>query len=319
MNKFIRNVVALGAILTVFSGCSFFALNPEKDGDKIVKDGIKNFYDVNVASFEGNLKGNSLDAPGIGLDGKSTTPQSLSVDVSFSGSGNIKDPKNLLLNLKFDGSGSLGKQNENASGEIKVNKSDLYFLVSKISSFGGILPEKTIKPILAQWWKTQVPQDLIDSLQKSAAFGDESNLTTEEKKAKELLKNTQFFSGAKYIGEENGAYHYETLLDNTAVETFLKESGKIYGTTVSDDQIKTIDDNLKNLQLKAEFWVGVADKTVHKVKFDVKANDAVSGAKMDAVFNASIDNINTPVTVEAPKDAKEFDPASIFGGVAQAQ
>jgi len=317
MNKLVRNVIAICAVLAVLSGCSFSGTNPEKDGDKIVKDGLKNLYDVNVAAFDAGLKGNFLDAAGVDLKGKPTTPENLSFDLSLSGSGDIRDPKNLILNLKFDGTGALGKQNENASGEVKVNKSDMYFLVSKMSNFGGLFSDAMLKPVIGQWWKTQVPQDMVDSLQSSSGFGDDSKLTPEEKKMKELVKNTQFFSGAKYIGEENGDYHYETALDNEAVKTYVKESAKIEGTTVSDDQLKTLDENLKNLQFKAEFWVGVSDKTVHKLKFDVKANDVKSGAKMDAVLNASISDINKPVTVEAPKDAKEFDPNAILGGAAK--
>lgn len=191
MNKFIGKFLALGTVLIVFSGCSLFGVNPEKDGDKIVKDGLKNFYDVNVASFEGKLNGS--------IDDK--TAEDLSFDVSFSGSGNFVDPKNLLLNLKLDGNGMFGKQNESVSGELKVNKSEMYFLVSKLGSFAGILPEEIVKPLLGQWWKTQVPQDMVDSLQETIAVGDESNLTPEEKKYRELLKSSQFFTGAKYIGE----------------------------------------------------------------------------------------------------------------------
>lgn len=317
MNKLIRNLVAVGAVLTVLSGCSFLASNPEKDGDKIIKEGLKNFYDVNVASFDGGLKGNFLDAPGFDLEGKATTPENLGFDLSFSGSGDIKDPKNLLLNLKFDGTGLLGEQGESASGELKINKADTWFLISKLSSFGGMIPEEMVKPVLGQWWKTQTPQDMIDSLQGSAAVGEEAKLTPEEKKSRELLKNTQFFSGAKYIGEENGDYHYSTSLDNEAVKNYVKESAKINGETVSEDELKTLDENLKNVQFNAEFWVGVADKTVHKLTLDVKANDTTTGTKMDAVFNGAISDINKPVTVEAPKDAKEFDPAALLGGVAQ--
>lgn len=319
MNKLVRNVIAICAVLAVFSGCSFLGVNPEKDGDKIVKEGLKNFYDVNVASFNGALKGNFLDAPTVGADGKAVTPENLSVDVSFSGSGDMKDPKNLLLNLKFDGTGALGKQGENASGELKINKTETWFLVSKLSSFGGMIPEEMVKPFLGQWWKTQTPQDMIDSLPPSAALGEETKLTPEEKKARELLKRTQFFSGAKYIGEENGDYHYSTALDNEAVKNYVKESAKISGETVSEDQLKTLDENLKNVQFNAEFWVGVADQTVHKLKLDVKANDTTTGTKMDAIFDASISDINKAVTVEVPKDAKEFAPNALLGGAAQAK
>ncbi len=304
MNKFIRNLVAVGAILTVFSGCSFSAPNPEKDGDKIVKEGLKNFYDVNISSGDGTLTGKIVDK----------AAKDLSVDLAFSGSGDMRDPENLLLNFKFDGTGMMDGQGENISAEVKVDKSDLYFIVSKLSSFGGLVPADMVKPMLGQWWKTQVPQDMIDSLQDSALVGDDSKLTSEEKKMKNLLKDTQFFSGAKYIGEENGDYHYETVLDKEAIKTFVKESGEIYEEPVSEADLKTLDDNLKGVQLKADFWVGVADKTVHKFKFDFEATDPVAGAKVDGVLTISIGDINKPVIVEPPKDAKEFDPVSLFGG-----
>lgn len=303
MNKFISKFLILGMILVVFSGCSLFGINPEKDGDKIVQEGIKNLYSVKVADFDGGLKGNILDK----VNGD------INVDLSFSGSGDIKDPKNILLNLKVDGTGVLGKENENLTGEMKINKSGLYFIVSKMSSFGGLFPEESIKPLLKQWWKTQTPPSTSDSLEKSVV-GDDSKLTPQEKKSNELFKNTQFFSGAKYLGEENGAYHYETALDNEAVKTFAKESAKIDGITMTDDELKTLDANLKSTKLKAEIWVGITDKTVHKVKLDLNVDDTATATKFDAVLTAAINNINKPVTVEAPKDAKDFDLNAILGG-----
>ncbi|MFA6306138.1 MAG: hypothetical protein WC651_05495 [Candidatus Gracilibacteria bacterium] len=306
MNKFIRATVGVFAVLIFLSGCSVSGSNPAKDGDKIIKEGLDNFYDLTAADFDGALKGVQKSSTG------DTT-----FDISFSGSGDIKDPKNILLNLKFDGSGALDKQSENVSGEMKINKSDLYFFVSKISSFGGMISEDISKPLIKQWWKTQLPQDMVDSLKESAAFGDESKLTPEEKKSRELLKETQFFSGAKYIGEENGDYRYETTLDPEAVKTYVEKSAEIYGETTSEDQLKAIDENFKNTHVKAEFWVGATDKTVHKFNLNINVDDSVADIKMDATLNFSVNNIDKPVTVEAPKDAKEFDPNVIFGGVTQ--
>ncbi|MDP2642477.1 MAG: hypothetical protein Q8P62_01380 [Candidatus Peregrinibacteria bacterium] len=307
MNKFIRNFIALGAVLVIFSGCSLFAINPEKDGDKIVKDGLSNFYDVHVSSFSGSLKGGVVDK----------TTGDLNFDLSFSGSSDFQDPKNLLLNLKLDGTGSMGETSENLSGEVKINKSDLYFLIAKVSSFGGMITEDVTKPLLGQWWRTQLPQDIVDSLQQSSIFGDDANLTPEEIKLKKLLKNTQFFSGAKYLGESGGEYQYETALDNEAVKTFVDESRKIYGEESTAEQMNILDANLKNSELKATFWVGVEDKTLHKAELNIKANDTISGMKLDVLLKASISDINVPVTVEAPEGVKEFDPMALFSGVAQ--
>ncbi|PIZ75555.1 hypothetical protein COY05_03655 [Candidatus Peregrinibacteria bacterium CG_4_10_14_0_2_um_filter_38_24] len=307
MNKFIRNFITLGTTLVIFSGCSLFGINPEKDGDKIVKEGLSNFYDVRVSSFSGSLKSGVVD----------NTTGDLNFDLSFSGSSDFQDPKNLLLNLKLDGTGFMGENSENLSGEVKINKSDLYFLVSKISSFGGMITEDVTKPLLGQWWRTQLPQDIVDSLQKSSIFGDDSKLTPEEIKLKKLLKNTQFFSGAKYMREISGEYLYETALDNEAVKTFVDESRKIYGEESTVEQMNILDANLKNSELKATFWVGVEDKTVHKAEININANDTISGMKLDVAFKASISDINVPVTVEAPEGVKEFDPMALFSGVAQ--
>lgn len=307
MNKFIRNFIALGVILAVSAGCSLFGTNPETDGDKIIKKGLSNFYDVHTSSFLGSLKGGVVDK----------TTGDLNFDLSFSGSSDFQDPKNLLLNLKLDGTGSMGENSENLSGEVKINKSDLYFLVSKISSFGGMITDSITKPLLGQWWRTQLPQDMVDSLQQSSVFGDDSKLTPEEIKLKKLLKDTQFFSGAKYLGELDGEYYYETSLDNEAVKTFVDKSRKIYGEESTAEQMNILDANLKSSELKATFWVGVEDKTVHKAEININANDTVSGMKLDVVLKASISDINVPVTVEAPEGAKEFDPMALFGGVAQ--
>jgi len=117
--------------------------------------------------------------------------------------------------------------------------------------------------------------------------------------------------------EISGEYLYETALDNEAVKTFVDESRKIYGEESTVEQMNILDANLKNSELKATFWVGVEDKTVHKAEININANDTISGMKLDVAFKASISDINVPVTVEAPEGVKEFDPMALFSGVAQ--
>ncbi len=293
--------VMLVLFISTFSGCSLFNKGePTEDASKVVKEAFKNLYSVKSNTFDVSLKGNITGGP-----------DTMDYDISLTGSEDMADPKKPKFTMAIDGTGSFtGYENQAAKAEIRMDESNLYFVLNEISDFGGNLPAELVAPYVGKWYKMAIPEGTFDNY--PVLFSDDQNLTEEEKKLKELLENTSFFKEIEYTGTEGNLLMYKASLDKDAVKNFMVEAAKIEGTTVSEAEEKDLEDGLKMMELNVTLGVDKEKNVLTKMKGVLDFNAEADGTG-SMEFEASIGNIDEPVTIEVPSDTTDFDPVQLFG------
>ncbi len=312
MNSFKKflSLLAITSITVVFSACSSAENGdevsvegaPDKTPEEVVKEAMNNSYDVTSHSYEVNVSSNS-----------SVEGQELSFEATLSGVQDLSDPLHPVMSLKLDGSGNLdGGTEQNVSAEVRLTNDILYFVLSEISDFDGALPQEMVAGYIGQWWQMAVPPGSFE-YNSFAIGGEDENLTEEQKKMKELLKNTQFFKDVEYLGVDKDSYHYKAVLDKEAVKEFVVKAAEIEGQVVTADDKAELDEGIEMINLEGEVWVDTKLMIVRGMAGTVTVDD--SGESFAVQFDAWMDDINEAVEVEAPKDATEFDPFMLLGGM----
>lgn len=302
--KKIRNLlipVMLVLFISTFSGCSL--LNKEKtneDASKVVKEAFKNLYSVKSNTYDVSLTGTFSD-----------TSEKMDYDFSLTGAEDMNDPKKPKFTMVIDGTGSFtGYENQSVKAEIRMNESSLYFVLNEISDFGGSLPSELVAPYVGKWYKMAIPEGTFDNY--PVLFADDQNLSEQDKKLKELLENTSFFKEIEYTGTEGNLDIYKAVLDKEAVKNFMIEATKIEGTTVSEAEEKDLEDGLKMMELDVTLGVDKEKNVLTEMKGVLEINAEADGTG-SMEFEASIGNLDEPVTIDVPTDVSEFDPVQLFG------
>ncbi|MBI4975668.1 hypothetical protein HZC20_03240 [Candidatus Peregrinibacteria bacterium] len=300
--------------LGIFSACSFFNKDdPGKNSAQIIQDGLKNLYATTSSNFKIHVKGDT-----------SSQANKSSFDVNFGGSADSKDSKNPIGNFKLDVNGVMpatgSTKSQSLSAELRLDKNFVYAIVSK----ADVEPKDMFNGIVGQWWKMKLPADTFGN--QVSVFGAKEKLSEKDKKIRDLLEKTVFFKDIKYTGDEGGSYQFEATFDKVAVRDFTIALGQIngtYGQTVTDDVKKQIDKNFDPFTINPiKIGVQKSGKILDKFNVSLIYTKPDSGTapspedvdKTNLSFELSLSDFNKAVTVEAPKDAKEFDPASVFGG-----
>lgn len=302
--KKIRNLlipVMLVLFVSTFSGCSLLNKGgPKEDPGVVVKEAFKNLYSVKSNTYDVSLKGNFGD-----------NSETVDFDFSLTGSEDMADPKKPKFTMLVDGTGSFtGYENQGVKAEIRMDESNLYFVLNEVSDFGGSLPTELVAPYLGKWYKMAIPAGSFDDY--PVLFSDDQNLTEQEKQLKTLLENTSFFKEIKYTGTEGNLLMYKASLDKDAVKTFMIEAAKIEGTTASEAEIKDLEDGLKMIELDVNLGVDKDKNVLTKMAGKLEINAEADGTG-SMEFEVSLDNIDEAVTVEVPAGATEFDPMTLFG------
>lgn len=291
------SILALFSVFLI-SGCS--GTDGQKNVKAEIKEAFKNLYAVSSASFQVDLKGEMKEA-----DGKQS-----GFDLKIDGASDMHDVKTPKLNLKVNGTGAAEGKEQGFDGEVRLDKENVYFLVSKFPDLGELVPAEMVKPFIGKWWKMPIPEGTFDKT--SLPTGNEEELTEEQKKIRKLLEDTDFFKDLTYVGEENGNNHYKGTLNKKALKNFVFEVEKIQGNTMSESDKKAFEEGLEEVQVDADLWVDANEEILTKVSGKVTDLKAENGTdSLD--FTMSFGNFNKKVEIEEPKEAEEFNPLMLLG------
>ncbi len=288
---------------------------PQMTPDEVVKEGVKNLYEVNSGEYEINLKGEAVGAEGM-------TPQNIDFDVNLEG---IFDYSSKILpkyTMRLNGAAIVdGGSEESLSLELRLDNENMYVYISEVPSLDGALPAEMVELFADQWWSLPIPEEAKAAAQaamEEADAGMERELTAEEKQMKELVENTTFFGNLKFKGTEKVAgvdsYRYSAELDKEALKDFMTSAASMQGQVVSSADIENLNAMLEATYLPVDVWVGVEDLILRKVEGVMEVTPEDAGT-MDLEFELVLSSLGEDVEIQSPQDAQEFDPMMMFGGM----
>ncbi|MFA6917379.1 MAG: hypothetical protein WC285_00900 [Candidatus Gracilibacteria bacterium] len=306
--KKLQAFVALTIVMALIGGC---ALSPEKAAKNAIREATANFLKVSSANYELVLNGALAGTPDQQL--------SVSFDAKAVGVYDKKDPKKPQFATKITGGLAIAEQPaQNFDVELRLNTTDLYANLFKVPALAEtFVPKKTISAIANKWWTVPVPAGAFDQMPVGGAQ-DEATKTPEQKASDELFKKTDFFKDLKLVGEEAldgvNCLHYNGNIDKEASKTFIVESSKINGKTLSETELKDLDSFLKSLTAPVDMWIDSSNSTLVKVASKLSVVPENGGSlTLDLSFKVS--NLDKEVKIDVPKGATLFDPSILAGAL----
>lgn len=316
-NRFISFLVITALFLSACSRTS----SPEAEAN--LKEALNNLNDAQTAqySYDFNVEGNTPDGD-------------FTMDMKLSGAMDASE--NPKLSLVLDGSGDFSKisvdgmpadmqemlkKAQEVAGELRLIDESLYMNLTKAPE---VLSSTTpfVQTIANQWWKMTLPPEALESYKSINKLGekdvDESTLTEDEKELRNFLRNMEYLQNIQTAGSEDGMLKYEAELNKEGLINIMKNVSP-EGQTPTEEEIQEFRKALDSVSL-ITFWVDETEKIVKKVNgtIDMKFGEGTEQEGMiTAEFTSTFEDINEPVTVEVPENAKVFDPAMLFGGLMQ--
>lgn len=280
---------------------------PVKPAEEVVQEAILNSSNYKSGTFEIELSGD-LQAPETEVGGKSASG---SFEFELAGGFDEGQRDNPKMFLEFDAAVDADGKKQSGTGELRLIGSNFYFVLEKIKG----IDETTmafVKPFLGKWWNMPLPEDVSE--QFNFYSGDESEMTVEEKAAKDLFEQTRFFKDPKYVEAEKvdgeKSYRYELALDKDAVVEYIQKVEALAGA-VPDEKaapLPDINEILEKVDFTGEMWVSKENMTMKQL------SGTITTEVGELKLRYTIDDLGEAVEVVAPADSKVFDPMALLGG-----
>lgn len=290
----------------VFSGC-MGAGEPEKSPEEMVKEAMTNGQKVESSDYsitaEGAIKNPELE-------------EDVEFKVDLSGAFTMVDPKNPQFSFIIDTVGKLNTtegpgEEQNMKAELRLVGNNVYAVLNEVSDFDGQLPMAMVTPYLKQWWSIPVPPEEIEKI--GMYKWTEEPTDPKAKALKELYEKTMLFKDLKYEGSEDGNYVYSWVLDEEALVVYLTEANKIAET--QDYDIAAVEESLAFIEVDGKLMIDEKDIMMNGMEGTIELQEKAEGEPSGTIdFAYTISNVNGDVKIEAPADAKEFDPMQLLGG-----
>lgn len=306
-------VIVLSTAAMVFTGCQ--QAQPQKAPQQVVQDGMKNLTTVTSHQFELALNGD-LNGP------QGQTPAKVQFNTTLAGAVDLKDTQDPKINLTLDGSGSADAQSAAASAELRMNKADLYLILSKLTAQGGEpIPKEFTDSYVGKWWKITIPADTFKEFTANLPeYGSQQTLTPDQQKMKDLFTNTQFFKNIAYVGIEDvkgqQSYHYTADLDKDAVMKLMVQGAIDQGKPMTDADQKDMQTSMQKIDFSGGVWVAQDSGIMDQVSGDIKfANASPTDPTGKISVRVTLWDFNQPVTVVAPAGAADFPTQALMGAM----
>jgi hypothetical protein len=321
-----KMLVVMMMTVTTFS-LSACSSAPDEDAETVLKKAWENFAieneDIEMGTAILKGKGDLAFAGNkAGFDG--------SLDAKFDVRNSDDEKAAIKLDMTADGNfeGQSGKVG--LAGEVRVVDKTSYFFLESFSLDTGNAETDLMANFAENFFKSKWIS-IKDSL-----FADESTDETElYKELPEIIKRNQFLD----IKEDLGNRKYAVKLNTEKLKTFLLEISKDSETPIDPIDLKDLDDLLATLDYDLYLKIDTEYKiTWMKGTMTIKdpdgSDEISSELEMNMSDNSSDGNLSfeltgeepgsfnlefstehdeSAVTIEAPKDAEEFDPSSFLG------
>lgn len=294
---------------------------PDKAANDVVQEAIVNsskvLADVDTLAFSLELGGESDAA----------ADRKVSLEVDLNGVLDESDKENPKISMEVNFTSKTGKEKVWVNGEMRLFRDGLYLIVNDVKAPEAQLPPALIGQLVDKWWEMPLPPNFEDSFVSK----DDSSLTDEEKKAKELFEKTRFFTDAEYDGSKKidgeKTYKYTVKLDEKAIKEYWEEVVKISGE--ENNALFgsfNIDELLEKISFDGEIFVSIDTMIMKRLSGTVKNDKPKSSAaapvdgatpavNMDEFsFSYTMGDFGVPVNIERPVGAQMFNLPALLGG-----
>lgn len=316
VSKKVMTVIIAAIVLVLLAAGAagaYFGIYLPNQPQKIIGDGLSttiNSDKLKTTGFEGEVQLSGGDAAksvsSIGFEGKidsvakageasvsvNTAVTTIKLDARFPGSDN--------LYLKLSGLNGLDKllASAGASGQSSSTYGMYASFISQLND---------------QWFF--VNKSLISQYAPSAASMESGNSKISEADAKKLgdiYKNNQFIRVDQKLADEtiNGiaSYHMKASIDKDKLKSFMEavKAANINGVKLEQkdiDEVAKVDFS----KYPFEIWIGKKDRFVTQLKTVFTEKSTTYSVRI------ALKNINKPVSVEEPANAKSI--MDLFGGM----
>lgn len=303
-----RAGVLILATITIFAGCG---AKDEKEAQEAVKTAMSNTYKIKSGDYV------------FAVDGKMTASnenagfKELSGSLGVSGvydANNVTDPK---FTMVVDAKGSAdGGEEQSLKAEVRMVNKNFYFMVGNLEFAAAGPYSDMVTPFLSKWWFAEMPPEAIEGF---SVYGDDADLTPEQKQLKALAEGTMWFKNVKDEGDDNvdgaEATKYSVELDKEALKKYVIESSKFGDVELSEEDIKETEAALDLLEFSGDLWVSKNENVVIKLQgaLSLKADEKTDnvGFALDTAYSST--NLNGAVNVAVPEGAEKFDPLATLG------
>lgn len=302
------HIILAVAFTLSFTGCALMDKIMPSAGDpqEVIQDMISKMQDISSASFNisSSIKGDH-DA------------EDLHFDVIFDVDGEsekINNATQFALEFDFEISAQ-DPENGNMEGTAQIElcyvNDALYFSLNDVN-----LPEKYqqmtdsfISMYVGNWYKlpsTLLPPDISQHLQENP----ENAIIKEQIKV--LINKTQFFNILESSTEGDNLV-YSAKLNKDNLKTFMQESAKINGETLSEGDLNDFDKFFGESNHNFTLKINKDSHYLNQLNLDMSISDQENNYDVDIAFDLQMSNINASQSISAPVDAQDFNPMSLMG------
>ncbi|MBU0668345.1 hypothetical protein KJ835_04465 [Patescibacteria group bacterium] len=303
---FIRVILVPMIGVLLFSGCA--SAGPDRPAEEVVKEGISNLSGMTAYTYDVALKGDVTDA----------SATNVKFDFKLNGQLDALDEKATKLVMRVDGSASNSASvGGSGSAELRMNGDDIYFNVAdlKVDGEGNELPAE-MTDLFGKWWQYSLPAGLLKSYGISFTPASEDEKT----KMKENLDKIIVFAKPEYVGTDDvmgeESYHYKVTVDKKGLVDFSRKSAEDQGQTVSDEEVAQNLEQLNNVDIAAEIWVGSKSKVINKFKGSLTMKGTSPGeGKGIMSADVTLGDFGKALSIEVPDGAAEFPMEALAGAM----
>lgn len=164
-----------------------------------------------------------------------------------------------------------------------------------------------------KWLK--LPESFVPGTLKQMQLKQDEAALKKEEKLKELFRESDMFEVTKEFGVEsaNGhkSYHYGVSLKPSAVQDYFEKTAAINnGRPLSQADTEQMLKLVGSVD-QAELWIGADDYQLYKGLL-ILTPPSENGVQMQIEATLDADSYNENVSIDALKDAEEFDPMNLL-------
>ena len=314
MSSKLKSLAKIGllSLVVVFlgAGCNPFANSPEEN----LAEMRKKMTDINSVEYQADISVKDVK--------KSNSQDSKQGEVNQFLSGPLS--KADKFNIKLSGKSSLEnyfepKSKLNISASVPSSDQDIKLNLRQVNNV-NYLNVSSLGPLQSSPMAAMLGSKLIGNwikLPKSQNKDNDKKLTQKEiSDIKDVIRNTNFFTVVKDLGEENvngrSAYHYLIKANKSEIKNFNKRIKEI--TNSKDEKNNQwMTKNLEQLKDKEfDIWITTKEKYLYKLSIkDLAAEGKNRNSTIDLTLNLS--NYNSEVNVGQPENVKSI--GELMGGM----
>lgn len=209
----------------------------------------------------------------------------------------LADLDNLKFSLMLNLSGQAPEGGTTIGAEIRGLPEYTYFRIQEAKT-----PSSTPLSLTpdARWYKVKNPENSSGNV-----LGGGSRLTNEDGlKIRELLKAAKLFTVQTVLADETikgvRSYHLAALIDRDTLNNLIADI-----ETATNERVKLNRETVLKLATDYTYDLWISKRDYHLVKLIARGNLAPAG-QSESVLEVLLSRFDSPVSVVAPSEVKEF-------------